>query len=77
MLKTVNVQEAQEQLPDLLELAQAGNEVVIVDKDRLLAQLVPLTVTLRPRVFDLHPGAMNPSDDFDTPLPDGFWDTSL
>lgn len=27
----------------------------------------------QPRVFDLHPGAMWTSDDFDDPLPDEFW----
>ncbi len=27
----------------------------------------------KPRVFDLHPGAMWTSDDFDDPLPDEFW----
>ncbi len=27
----------------------------------------------QPRVFNLHPGAMWTSDDFDDPLPDEFW----
>lgn len=77
MLKTVNVKEAQEQLPSLLALAQAGNEVVIEDENHFLLQIVPLKTGRRPRVFDLHPGAMNPTDDFDAPLPDDFWGTSL
>ena len=25
------------------------------------------------RIFDMHPGAMVMSDDFDAPLPDSFW----
>ena len=27
----------------------------------------------KPRVLGLHPGAFQPSDDFDAPLPDEFW----
>ena len=77
MVKTVNVQEAQAQLPALLALAQAGNEIVIEDENHFRLQLVPLKPASRPRVFDLHPGAMNPTDDFDAPLPDDFWDASL
>ena len=34
----------------------------------------PIDVDLsKPRVFDLHQGAMWTSDDFDDPLPDEFW----
>jgi len=27
----------------------------------------------KPRVLGLHPGAFQPADDFDDPLPDEFW----
>lgn len=27
----------------------------------------------KPRILGLHPGAFQPSDDFDDPLPDEFW----
>ena len=77
MHKTVTVKEAQAQLPALLALAQAGNEVVIEDENHSLLQIVPLKTVSRARIFDLHPGAMNPTDDFDAPLPDDFWGTSL
>ncbi len=73
MTKTVDVRDAQAQLPELLTLALEGNEVIISEGDKPLARLVPLTVPKQKRVAGLNRGAIWTSDDFDEPLPDEFW----
>lgn len=49
------------------ELAQV-RKAVEAESEKLTAK--PPT---QKRIFDLHPGAMWMSDDFDDPLPDEFW----
>ena len=71
--KTVDIQEAQTQLLELLSLVSAGTEVVLTAGNIPLARIVPMTETLAPRVAGLHPGAIRPSKDFDEPLPEDFW----
>jgi antitoxin (DNA-binding transcriptional repressor) of toxin-antitoxin stability system len=59
----------------LLELAQAGHEVIIQDPQKGKARLVPVTAAAKPgsRRFGLHEGEIWMSDDFNTLLPDSFW----
>ena len=72
--KTVDVQEAQRRLPELLSQAQQGDEVIISEGDTPLARLVPVAPHQnKPRVVKLHQGAMRIHDDFNEPLPDEFW----
>lgn len=71
MSKTVDIHEAQKNFPELLSLAQAGDEVIIVDNNEPLAKLVPFN--RRVRTPGLNKGAMVVSEDFDEPLPDEFW----
>lgn len=71
--KTVDVQEAQHQLAELLSLAQQGNEVIIAEDNKPIARLVPITPSGKPRVAGLHVGAMRTRDDFNEALPDEFW----
>lgn len=73
MTKTVDIREAQSQLPELLSLALEGNEVIITEGDKPVALLVPVTSSGRKRVAGLHRGAVWTSEDFDEPLPDEFW----
>ena len=73
MTKTVDIRDAQSQLPELLSLALKGDEVIIAEGDRPVARLVPIKQTGQPRVPDLHRGEIWMSDDFDEPLPDEFW----
>lgn len=75
MSTTLTIQEAQKQLSQLLELAQAGHEVIIQDSHKGKARLVAVVEPKqqRPRVFGLHEGQVWMSDDFDAPLPDSFW----
>ncbi|MBI1928019.1 type II toxin-antitoxin system Phd/YefM family antitoxin [Candidatus Poribacteria bacterium] len=71
--QTVTVHEAQAQLPELLTLALEGNEVIIIDGDKPLVRLVPISSPKKPRIAGLHRGKIWVSDDFDAPLPEGFW----
>lgn len=73
MTKTVDVREAQAQLPELLTLALEGNDVIISEDDKPVARLVPMTRSKQKRVAGLNRGAILMSDDFDEPLPDEFW----
>jgi len=73
MTKTVDVRDAQAQLPELLTLALEGNEVIISEGDKPVARLVPVTTSKHKRVAGLNRGAIWMSEDFDEPLPDGFW----
>jgi antitoxin (DNA-binding transcriptional repressor) of toxin-antitoxin stability system len=73
MTKTVDIRDAQAQLPELLSFTQEGNEVIISEGDRPVARLVPIPSSGRKRVLGLHRGTAWTSEDFDEPLPDGFW----
>ncbi len=76
MTTTIDVNEAQQQLSKLLELAKAGNEVIIAEGSTPVARLTaiaPASVQRQPRVAGLHQGAAWVSEDFDQPLPDEFW----
>ena len=75
MSTTLSVKEAQGKLSQLLELAQAGHEVIIQDPQKGKTRLVPLAASKKsgPRRFGLHEGEVWMSDDFNAPLPDSFW----
>ena len=75
MSTTLSVIEAQGKLSQLLELAQAGHEVIIQDPRMGKARLVPLAASAEPgpRRFGLHEGEVWMSGDFNAPLPDSFW----
>jgi prevent-host-death family protein len=71
--KTIDVQEAQSQLPELLPLVTAGAEIIITAGNTPVARLVPIEGQRGPRRAGLHAGTAWTSDDFDSPLPDEFW----
>ena len=77
--RTVEIEEAQGQLRELLSLVAEGNEVVLTDGDKPLARLVPVDGVNgdgdapKQRIAGLHEGAIWTSDDFDAELPDEFW----
>jgi antitoxin (DNA-binding transcriptional repressor) of toxin-antitoxin stability system len=73
--KTVTVHDAQIQLPELLTLALEGNEVIIIDGDKSVVRLVPISSpkNKKPRIAGLDRGKIWVSEDFDDPLPEGFW----
>lgn len=72
MTKTVNIGEAQTQLPKLLSLVTEGNEVIIAEGDKPVAKIVPILSHLQTRIAGLNRGKIWISDDFDDPLPDKF-----
>jgi antitoxin (DNA-binding transcriptional repressor) of toxin-antitoxin stability system len=73
LTKTVDVHEAQTNFTKLLALVLEGTEVILAQDNTLIARLVPIVSSIKPRVAGLHKGAIWASDDFDEPLPDEFW----
>jgi antitoxin (DNA-binding transcriptional repressor) of toxin-antitoxin stability system len=71
--KTIELAEAQHQLPALVAQAVAGVEIVLVEGTTPRARLVALAPPGAQRVPGLHPGSMEAAADFDAPLPDDFW----
>lgn len=47
-MRTVNVSETREHLAELLDAVEAGEEVLIVRRDRPVARLVPAASAMRP-----------------------------
>lgn len=68
MSRTVNMHEAKTTLSKLVELVEAGEEVVIARADRPVARLVPIAPAER-RVLGRWRGMVWMSEDFDAPLP--------
>jgi antitoxin (DNA-binding transcriptional repressor) of toxin-antitoxin stability system len=69
MLKTVEVQEAQVRLRELLSQELQGEEFVLTEDNKPVARVIPILS----RVAGLHTGAIWTSEDFDEPLSDRFW----
>jgi antitoxin (DNA-binding transcriptional repressor) of toxin-antitoxin stability system len=59
-------------LQEIITLATAGTEVIVMDGKVARFKVVPLP-TSPGRRLGLHPGAIEVADDFDDPLPDEFW----
>lgn len=62
-----SVADAQARLPELMERAAAGDEVLITREDGTGVRLVPVDDSVRPR-FGSARGRFSMSDDFDAPL---------
>ena len=71
--KTVDIDEAQSHLKELVSAAGSGTEVILTQDQKPVAQLLALEPKVGPRTAGLHKGAICASDDFDEPLPGGFW----
>ncbi|MBV9865496.1 MAG: hypothetical protein JO316_09115 [Abitibacteriaceae bacterium] len=75
MITTIDLNEAQP-LSQLVNLAKAGNEIIIAEGSTPVARLtaiVPAVSTPQQRIAGLHQGIAWISEDFDQPLPDEFW----
>ena len=70
--QTVDIDEAKNQLSDLITTASEGGEVIIVQDGKPLARLVPVA-KVKKRIAGLNRGSIWTSKDFDEPLPDEFW----
>jgi prevent-host-death family protein len=71
--KTIDVDEAQSQLQQLLTLVTSGTEVIITEAGTPVARLVPIGDPRASRKAGLHTNVAWMSADFDAPLPDEFW----
>jgi prevent-host-death family protein len=75
-MDTVNLPEAEANLPRLVERAAAGEEIIIAKAGRPIARLVPLAQVVprakrtTPRPLGLLAGQVWIGPDFDDPLPD-------
>ena len=66
----INIEEAKSNLPDLIDAALNGEEIVIAKDDQHVVKLVPISRS-RPRPqFGSAKGLISISDDFDEPLED-------
>jgi antitoxin (DNA-binding transcriptional repressor) of toxin-antitoxin stability system len=72
MATAIDIRELPARLDEVLALASAGGEVILLDGSTPRARLVPLGPA-PPRAAGLHPAALQPAPDFDAPLPDDFW----
>ena len=71
--KTVTIEEAEGHLDELIEKANAGDEVILAKGGEPVAKLVALAKRKGRRVFGQCKGEIWTSEDFDDPLPDDFW----
>lgn len=65
----ISVEEARDRLPELMDEAAEGEEVVIARADGTAFRLVPVEIAPRPR-FGSARGLFTMADDFDAPLED-------
>ena len=72
MVITMDVREFSSRIDEAFELVRRGGEVILSDGKNPIARIVPCREA-SPRVPGLHRGAIEPSPDFDAPLPDEFW----
>lgn len=78
METTINLNNDQYQLADLLLFAQRGIDVVLTDGSAPVARLIPiqqqpLSVSTNPLALGTFAETIEISDDFDDELPDVFW----
>jgi prevent-host-death family protein len=69
----VDVSEPDAHLAELVAIATSGTQVIVTRSGKAAARLVPVETNPKYRIPDLRPGAIQPSDDFDSPLPDEIW----
>ena len=66
----VSLEEAKTQLPDLIDAAVGGEEVIIAKDPLHLVKLVPVPTTKPRPQFGSAKGLITMADDFDAPLED-------
>jgi antitoxin (DNA-binding transcriptional repressor) of toxin-antitoxin stability system len=71
--KRVSVTEASGHLAELIEAARRGDDVLIEDDGKTQARLVAVPSRGARRILGLHKGEVQIREDFNAPLPDGFW----
>jgi prevent-host-death family protein len=74
MSRQVNIYEAKTRLSQLVERAEAGEEIIIARGGRPAARLVPYRAQNVERKAGRMRGRVRIGRDFDAPLPAGFFD---
>ena len=69
-MQNIDVNQAKQQLPQLIEQALGGNEVIITKSGQPIVRLVAITKRRHQRQFGSARGLIEMSDDFDEPLED-------
>jgi len=69
-VRKVNIHEAKTHLSRLVELASAGEEIILAKSGKPVARLVPLSDRRPRRKLGLLQGRFTVPDDFDEPLPE-------
>jgi antitoxin (DNA-binding transcriptional repressor) of toxin-antitoxin stability system len=69
-MRQINLNEAPNQLNDLVQAAIRGEEIFLVTPKDQVVQLVPVVSPTRRRIFGSAKGMIKMSDDFDAPLED-------
>lgn len=69
-MQHMNIEEAKDHLPDLIDAAVKGEEIVITKDDQHRVKLVPIHQTKPRPQFGSGKGLITISDDFDEPLKD-------
>ena len=69
-MQQINVDEAKSNLPDLIDAAVNGEEIVIAKDDQHIVKLVPISRAKPRPQFGSAKGLISMSDDFDEPLED-------
>ncbi len=73
MTKKVDALTSRLSLKEILSFVREGAEVIITEANTPMARVTTLNKPVKPRIAELHTGAIRTSDDFDDPLPDEFW----
>ena len=71
--KTVTVEDAQSTFSELSTFASRGNEIIIIENNKKLARIVPMTQSSKPRKPGLNKDKIRTREDFDQPLCDNYW----
>ncbi|MBI3042910.1 MAG: type II toxin-antitoxin system Phd/YefM family antitoxin [Betaproteobacteria bacterium] len=69
-MEKINIHDAKTRLSQLVERAEAGEEIVIARAGRPVARLAPLAPRRGPRKLGLLDGRFRIPDDFNAPLPE-------
>lgn len=69
-MRQVTIEEAKSRLPDLVEAAVRGEEILLIKDERRVVQLVPVALRKRNPVFGSARGLVEMAEDFDAPIDD-------
>ena len=72
-MKTIELLAVNPGVDELLDLARKESGLRLTRSGQSIAEIIPLMAQPRKRTAPLHPGAWQVREDFDQPLPEGFW----